>query len=123
MKKRPIFLILILFALFMNSCKYDFILAKEVPVITGPVSFSAQVAPIFSNDKCTDCHNGGQSPNLTAAAAYAQIVPNLINTATPESSLIYSFPSPTTATHTWKKLSASDASIILAWIKDGAKNN
>jgi hypothetical protein len=123
MKKRPIFLILILFALFMNSCKYDFILAKEVPVITGPVSFSTQVLPIFSSDNCTDCHNGSQSPNLTAASAYAQIVPALINTATPETSPIYSFPSPTSATHSWKKYSTGDAAIVLAWIKDGAQNN
>jgi hypothetical protein len=123
MKKSPIFLILILFALFMNGCKYDFILPKEVPVITGPVSFATQVAPIFSSDKCTDCHNGGQAPDLRAANAYAQIVPALINSATPESSLIYAFPAPATATHTWKKYTAGNAAIVLAWIKDGAKNN
>ena len=124
MKKSPIFLILILFALFINSCKYDFILAKEVPPITGPVSFSTQVEPIFTTDKCIDCHNnGGQSPNLTTGSAYAQIVPGLINATTPESSIIYSFPAPTTTTHTWKKYSAADAAIVLAWIKDGAKNN
>jgi hypothetical protein len=125
MKKRNIFLILLFFALFANSCKYDFILPVDVPVITTPPAFAADVVPIFSTDNCIACHStgGGQAPNLTAANAFAQIVPNLVNTTTPESSLIYAFPGPTTSTHTWKKLTAGQAAIILAWIKDGAKNN
>jgi|WetSurMetagenome_2_1015567.scaffolds.fasta_scaffold1533528_1 hypothetical protein len=124
MKKRNIFFISIFFALFANSCKYDFILPEQVPVITTPPGFAAQVAPIFTTGNCTACHStGGQAPDLTSANAYAQIVPNLINTATPENSLIYSFPGPKTSTHTWKKLTAGQAAIILAWIKDGAKNN
>lgn len=125
MKKRTIFFVSLLFALFVNSCKYDFILPAVVPPITGTVKFSTQVAPIFSTaNKCTVCHNtGGQTPDLTAANAYASIVPNFINTTTPESSLIYSFPAPTTSTHSWKKFTASEAATILAWIKDGAQNN
>ena len=125
MKKRTIFLISILFALFLNGCKYDFILPAYIPPITGTVSFATQVAPIFSTgNKCTACHkSGGQSPYFTTADAYASIVPNLINTGTPDQSLIYSFPAPTTATHTWKKYTTGEAAIILAWIKDGAKNN
>jgi len=125
MKKRTIFLISILLSLFLNSCKYDFILPTVVPPITGTVSFSTQVAPIFSaGSKCTSCHNtGGQAPDFSAANAYASIVPGLINAATPEQSLIYSFPAPATSTHTWKKYTAGEAAIILAWIKDGAKNN
>jgi len=124
MKKRNILLILLFFALFANSCKYDFILPEEVPVITTPPTFAAQVAPIYTTENCIACHyTGGQSPDLTAANAYAQIVPNLVNLTTPESSLIYAFPSPTTSTHTWKKYKASEAAIVLAWIKDGAKNN
>jgi len=125
MKKRTIFLISILLSLFLNSCKYDFILPEVVPPVTGTVSFSTQVAPIFSaGGKCTSCHNtGGQAPDLSAANAYASIVPGLINTASPEQSLIYSFPAPATSTHTWKKYTAGEAAIILAWITDGAKNN
>ncbi len=124
MKKSPIFLVLILFALSLNSCKYDFILPEVVPPITETVSFSTQVAPIFSaGNKCTACHNGGESPDLRATSAYAQIVPALINTTTPESSVIYSLPAPATGTHSWKKYTAGEAALILAWIKDGAKNN
>ena len=125
MKKRTIFFTFLLFALFVNSCKYDFILPEVVPPITGTVSFATQVAPIFSTaNKCTACHNtGGQTPDLTAANAYASIVPNLISTSTPENSLIYSFPAPATSTHSWKKFTAGEAATILAWIKNGAPNN
>ncbi|HEY3390582.1 MAG TPA: hypothetical protein VGK38_13475 [Prolixibacteraceae bacterium] len=125
MRKRSLFLITILFSLLISSCKYDFILPTEVPPQTGPVLFATQVAPIFSTgNKCTACHNtGGTAPDLTASKAYASIVPSLINTATPASSLIYSFPAPTTTTHSWKKLTAGEAALILTWITEGAKNN
>ena len=124
MKKRFIFLITVLLSLFVTGCKYDFILpVPEVPV-TGDISFSTQVAPIFSaGNKCTSCHKaGGQSPDFTTAAAYASIVPALVST-TADQSMIYTFPGPTTATHSWKKLTTGEAAIILQWIKQGAKNN
>ena len=125
MKKSSIFFISILFALFFTGCKYDFILPEEVPVITTPPTFAADVAPIFSNaNKCTACHNtGGQVPDLSAAKAYAAIVPGLINATAPAQSLIYSYPLATSSTHAWKKYSVGEAAIILAWITDGAKKN
>jgi len=123
MKKRTIFLILILFSLFISSCKYDFIIPVEVTPVTGPVSFATQVAPIFStSSKCISCHKtGGQAPDLTTANAFASIVPNLVNTTTPESSLIYTFPGG--SSHSWKGYTASESAIVLAWIQQGAKNN
>lgn len=123
MKKYPIFLILILFSVFISSCKYDFILPEVVVPVTD-VSFAEDVAPIFSTgDKCTSCHNtGGEAPDLTAANAFAQIS-GLINTTTPAESVIYSLPAPSTNTHNWKKYTAGEAAIILQWITEGAENN
>ena len=125
MKKSSIFLILILVSLLINGCKYDFILPEVVPPITTPPTFATQVVPIFTNaNKCTACHKtGGEAPDLTAANAYASIVPGLVNAAAPAQSLIYSFPLATSSTHNWKKYTASEAAIILAWLTDGAKNN
>ena len=128
MKKRTILLTLLLFSLFMNGCKYDFIIPVEVPPVDNggnPISFSTQITPIFSTgDKCISCHKfGGTSPDLTAANAYSQIMSKYVNTSSPEQSAIYSFPTPTTTSHTWKKYTAGEAAIILAWIKEGAKNN
>ena len=129
MKKHPIFLILILFALFLNGCKYDFILPEQVETVNPggqPISFATQIAPIFSaGDKCTACHkSGGQAPDLTSANAYSQISSKYVKTGSAETSLIYTEPAPANAAvHTWKKYSASEAALVLAWIKEGAKNN
>ena len=123
MKKHSLFLILLIFALFMGSCKYDFITPDYVPPVKAGVSFTTQVAPIFSNgDKCTQCHKtGGQSPDLTPANAYSQIVPSLVNTASPETSMILTFPG--SASHSWKGYTATESATILTWIQEGAKNN
>ena len=124
MKKRTIFLILILFSLLIAGCKYDFILPVPVVPVTGNVSFATQVLPIFTTENCISCHKtGGQSPDYTSANAYASIVPNLVNLSTPNQSIIYVYPGPTTSTHTWKKLTAGEDAIILQWITQGAKNN
>jgi hypothetical protein len=121
MKKRTIFLILIMFSLFVAGCKYDFIIPVEVAPVTGTVSFATQVTPIFSNN-CISCHKtGGQTPDLTSANAFASIVPNLVNTTTPGQSLIYSFPG--SSSHSWKGYTAGDAAIVLAWIQQGAQKN
>jgi hypothetical protein len=127
MKKRLIFLFTVLLALVVSGCKYDFILPVPVVPVPAGVKFSSQVAPIFTTgDKCTSCHKPGgakPSPDFTAGSAYASIVPALVNLASPEQSMIYTFPGPTTSTHTWKKLTAGEAAIILQWINEGAKNN
>ena len=122
MKKRTIFLILILFSLFISGCKYDFIIPAEVPVITTPPTFALEIAPIFSNgNKCTACHNGGQEPDLRAANAYAQLVPKFVNTASPASSPVYINALP--GSSHFAQTTATEAAMILAWITDGAKNN
>ncbi len=124
--KNPIIIgILVLFSILVSSCKYDFILpVPEAPVAAG-VSFATQVAPIFSSgDKCTSCHkSGGQSPDYTPSKAYSSIVPNLVNLSTPNQSKIYTYPNPTTSSHSWKKLTTNEAAVILQWIAEGAKNN
>ena len=133
MKKRSIFLILILFALAISGCKYNFIvpIPDEVPVDTvpgdttsiKPVSFATQIQPIFTN-KCISCHkSGGTAPNLVAGSSYNQIVPAHVNLSKPEDSDIYVYPAPSTSKHTWKKYNSSEANLVLTWIKEGAKNN
>jgi len=121
MKKQSIFLILILFGLFLNSCKYDFILPVETPPIDNggePISFATQIVPIFT-EKCNSCHNS-QVPMLTASVAYSQVVPTYVNTTTPSSSKLYI--NAQSGSH-YAKVSATQAALILQWITEGAKNN
>jgi hypothetical protein len=123
MKKRSIYIIIILISLVVFGCKYDFILEEEVPVTGDNISFATQVAPIFSNgNKCTECHKvGATNPDLTAANAYSQLMSKYVNTTTPASSKIYSVPG--SAAHSWKGYTAAEAATVLKWIQEGAKNN
>jgi hypothetical protein len=125
MKKHLIFLVTVLLSLFITSCRYDFILPVPAEPVPEGVSFATQVEPIFNTaDKCTSCHKtGGQSPSFLTGQAYASIVPNLVDLAKPDQSIIYVYPGPTSSTHTWKKLTTNEAAVILQWIKEGAKNN
>jgi len=121
MKKQSIFLILVLLSLFLNSCKYDFVLPVEVPVVNPggePVSFATQVVPILV-DKCNLCHST-QTPMMGASVAYAQLVPKYVNTASPASSKLYTVS--TSGTH-GATVSAAQGALILLWITEGAKNN
>jgi hypothetical protein len=123
MKKHSLFLILIVFALFIGGCKYDFILPDYVPPVESGVSFATQVAPIFSTgEKCTSCHKSGETaPDLTSENAYNQIVPQYINTSAPESSEILTVPG--SSAHSWVDYTATERAIILTWITEGANNN
>jgi len=123
MKKQSLFFVIAFISLFLGGCKYDFITPDYVPPVAAGVSFSEQVAPIFSaSDQCTQCHKtGGQYPDLTLEHAYSQIVPDLVNTGNPEASTILAVPG--SASHSWKGYTATEYQTILTWIQEGAKNN
>lgn len=126
MKKSNIYFLLFVFALIFNACTYDFIVKEELPPVDPNVDvlFSKQIVPIFT-DKCISCHKpGGEAPDLTAPNAYNSITTmKLVNTATPASSIIYTFPGYKATTHTWKQYSEAEAQLLLTWIQQGAKNN
>jgi hypothetical protein len=119
------FIVVLMFLLMgITSCEYEFIEIDE-PDPDIPVSFADDILPIFTaGNNCTVCHRtGSQSPDLTAGNAYNSIVPNLINSSEPESSIIYSYPSPLTSSHGFKKYTQTQAALVLAWIRQGAENN
>jgi len=133
---KKISLIIFVFALiFTAGCKYDFIVEEEIPVDGGgggggggttDISFAQTIEPIFNNgNNCTACHKtGGTKPDLSTGKAYTSISnAAYINSATPESSKIYSVVEPGSSTHMHKKYTAAQAANVLNWIKQGAKNN
>lgn len=130
--KKSIFYIVVLFfgLLFMTACEYDFVEREQVevpdPDPDNPISFTAEIAPIFTNgDYCTACHNtGGQTPNLETASSYNSLTTGgYVNTTTPEESIIITNNSPGTSGHAWKKFTSSQAAKVLLWITEGALNN
>jgi hypothetical protein len=120
--KRSFATFLITIGLF--SCQYETI-EVDLPDPAEPVSFLSDIIPIFtSNNNCTACHDtGATAPDLTASNAFNSIVPALINTEDPQSSRIYQFPHPSSATHGFKKYTHLQAALVLAWIEQGAENN
>lgn len=97
--------------------------------ITTEVSLSKDIIPIFTS-KCSisGCHNtGGKVPDLTADKAYnAIIVGNYADKGTPANSALYlwltgkkSTPMPVGGTANPSNVNQ----LVLAWIKQGAKNN
>ena len=106
------------------SCQYKFIVEPVVPPPDpdDTISFSQQIAPIFSDQGCTGCHNGSQSPDLRPENAYNSITSTgLVDTDDPESSKIYYYPLPD-GNH-YAKYTSSQAALVLQWIEQGALNN
>lgn len=120
-------LMLISSTVILVGCYKDKTVNVEAPAITRPVTFSQDILVIF-NKSCnlSGCHSaGGQTPNLTPAAAYnSLIIGNYINKTSPENSFIY-------LKMTGKKgtvmpvggMNKDYNALILAWIKQGANNN
>ena len=128
MKKYNYFLIFIslLFLGAFSSCQYEN--PYVTPITPGTkVSFSQDIQPIFTgSDNCVACHDGvNENPDLKPGSAYQSIMSmNLVDTANPESSKIYWEPNAdNTSAHNWQKYSASEATVVLEWSKQGAKDN
>ncbi|MBE0638873.1 MAG: hypothetical protein IH598_10165 [Bacteroidales bacterium] len=121
MSNLRILTVLIFITVGLISCEYEFIEVAP-PDPTVEVKFSTDIVPIFSENNCINCHKtGGTSPDLTAANAYNSINPDLVNLSNPELSTIYVTPGPS-GNHS-VKYTPGQASLVLEWIKQGAKNN
>ena len=127
--KFSVFLILSLF-FFWTGCEYEYVKPVKV-VTTTPISFSNEIVPIFTAN-CIGCHKtGGTPPDFSATNAYQSIQTKaLTDTLNHESSLLYQRITKTGTIGSAKgimppsgKMPDSNISLILTWIKQGAKNN
>jgi hypothetical protein len=123
-KRGIVFFSAILLLISITSCEYEFIQA-DLPDLNYPVSFSNDILPIFTiKNNCTSCHRtGGTSPDLTLENAYNSIMPDLIDAANPELSIIYTIPGPSSLSHDFKKYTHAQAALVIEWIIQGAENN
>jgi len=108
--------------IFLGSCQNKFII-EPVPEPTDTISFSQQIAPIFTEQGCIGCHSStGQQPDLTPDNAYNSITGmGLVIANNPEQSKIYYYPQPD-GDH-YAKYTSSQYSLVLQWINEGALNN
>jgi hypothetical protein len=116
--------------LLLMSCSKDVtLIIPNNEEVTQTVSLKDNLVPMFSkNCALSGCHNtGGLKPDLSADKAYNSIINgNYTDLTTPENSLIYlwltgkkSTPMPVGAANNPDNINQ----FVLAWIKQGAKNN
>jgi len=123
MYKRKILnlIILIVGMVVLFSCEYEKIQYEAPPDPTIPVSYSAEIQPIW-DAKCVGCHAPGKTaPDLTPANSYNKLFEGgYVDTITPKSSIIYTcMNGGSMASFT----NVQDANLVLVWIQQGAKNN
>ncbi|CAN5664643.1 hypothetical protein BH11BAC3_BH11BAC3_17530 [soil metagenome] len=111
----------------LTGCYKDKTVFLDSPAITRTVTFSQDIIPIF-NKSCntSGCHSaGGQTPDLTTSKAFnALTVGNYYDKNAAENSIIYKKMSGKMGTvMPVSGMNADYNALILAWIKQGAKNN
>ncbi len=108
--------------MFLNSCQNKFII-EPVPEPTDTVSFSQQIAPIYTEQGCIGCHNStGQQPDLSPDNAYGEITSmGLVVAYEPSQSKIYYNPKPD-GEH-YAKYTSAQYLLVGQWINEGALNN
>lgn len=114
-------------SILLSACYYDEVIPKPVESITQDVSFSNDIIPIFNaNCNVSGCHNlGGINPDLTPANAFNQLdSQGFIDRANPENSPIYQWMQGNgSLTMPPSGIDPGNNALVLAWIKQGAKNN
>jgi len=117
-------IVMALIMIIIASCQYKFIV-EPVPIPPDPedtISFAEQIVPIWQEQGCTGCHNGGTSPDLTPGNAYNSIMgTNLVDIDNPSLSKIYTYPAPD-GSH-YKIYTATQSLLLLTWIEQGAIDN
>ncbi|MEN8138038.1 MAG: hypothetical protein ABFR62_06370 [Bacteroidota bacterium] len=112
-------------SLFSSSCVYNVPVEEEFDPIEEEIYFSTDIQSIFNDQNCITCHNADNKSgdlDLSEGNSYSEITSKgLIDEIDPEESIIYYYPN-YNGNH-FEKYTAQQGNIILAWIKQGAKNN
>ncbi|MCC6759992.1 MAG: hypothetical protein IT252_02195 [Chitinophagaceae bacterium] len=128
-KKHTVLAALVIGIGLISGCyKYTIVAPETGAEVTRTVSFKEDLLPIFNNScNMSGCHNnGGKAPDLSAANAFNTLTSGTtyVNTNSPETSGLYLWmmgkkgtPMPLSGPN--KDYNA----LVLAWIKQGAKNN
>lgn len=122
---------MMLIAVITGCQKNTTLILKDVPVVvTKTVSFSKDLVPLFTaNCAITGCHaTGGHAPDLMPDKAYNSLIndPDFVLVKDPENSTLYKRLTGklSPAMPMGKPSNPSNInSLVLAWIKQGAKKN
>jgi hypothetical protein len=116
--------------LFISGCyKVTTLVNTNEEEVTRPVSLNDDIIPVFvASCSKSGCHNsGGIKPDLSPDKVYSTLINgNYVDLSNPENSVIYLWMTGKKAT----SMPVGEANnpgninqLVLAWIKQGAKNN
>ena len=115
---------------FTTGCyKVTTLVVDNEQAVTTTVSFSKDMLPVFTKScALSGCHSaGGTAPDLSAANAYNSIINgSFVNLGTPASSELYLWLTGKRAVAMPSGAANNPSNInqlVLAWVKQGAKNN
>ncbi len=122
MKKNALLILAGMLLLFSSSCYYDSLPPEEEIEIPQDqvISFEADVLPIIEKYNCTQCHNGGQNPDLRAANAYEALVPSYVVAGNAEASVFFQRLPGKSHPPVGINLTANELTTIEEWINRGA---
>lgn len=104
-----------------SSCYYEQVVPAEVEVPTEVISYDLDIQPFF-DAKCTSCHGGSVSPNLSRGVSYQELVSgDWIDAEVAEDSPLYQ--SIAVGGSMEGYATPSERATLLAWIEQGASDN
>lgn len=107
------------------ACDYKYITPDTGDPIDPeePISFSAEVEPIWTTQSCTNCHNGDGLFSLKPGEAYQSLVNNgLLDMDDADNSEIVTVPG-SGGLHADYVYVGNQKLLIITWIEQGAKDN
>lgn len=129
MKTSKILLFSIVIVGLATSCEKAYVMPKplekdDVIDITQPFDtvYYSTIQAIWDGSSCTDCHDGSQSPDLTAGNSYNALNnATYINAANPTLSLLYTKIN-VGGTMNGYLNDQANIDVVKKWIQQGAKN-
>lgn len=121
---KTIYLILIFFAVILNSCYYDkeeLLNPGNGTCDTNAVTYSGTVVPLLQSGGCLGCHSGGAPSGNISLTTYANV--NAVAQNGKLYGVINHSPGFSPMPQGGNKLNACNISKIKAWIDAGSINN
>lgn len=126
MKKLTLIIVVLLGLFSWQACEYDWVEPEpsKLPPPDQKISFANDIIPVFDRGcNMSGCHSqGGFSPDLTPANAYADLfAENMIDTINPPNSILYKKMAPGGSMNSFTK--KGEPELVLRWIEEGAVND
>jgi len=115
----------LIFIFLLVSCEYNFINPEKGDPVDPevPISFSAEVEPIWTTQACTGCHDGSGLFSLKSGEAYNSLTTNnLLDLDQVDNSKILTEPG-SSGLHADKDYVGNQRELIKVWIEQGAEDN